>query len=154
NNDSYTYSPNSALTVAAPGVLGNDSSPFGAALTAQLVSGPASGALTLNANGSFTYVPATNFTGNDSFTYVASDGSADSVVATVTLSDPANGALYYDNFVRTNSSITPWVVESGTWAVNNGLLVGGPNGSGGTYGQTYLTNVWKDYSVQAQLQFG
>ena len=47
------------LTVAAPGVLGNDSAVEGDALTAVLVSGPSHAAsFALNANGSFTYVPA------------------------------------------------------------------------------------------------
>ena len=41
--------------------------------------------MTLNADGSFTYTPAANFNGTDSFTYTASDGTADSNVATVTI---------------------------------------------------------------------
>ena len=43
------------------------------------------GTLTLNANGSFTYTPAANYNGTDSFTYKANDGTADSNVATVTI---------------------------------------------------------------------
>ena len=54
-------------------------------LTATLVSGPAHGTLTLNADGGFTYTPDANFNGTDSFTYTASDGTADSNVATVTI---------------------------------------------------------------------
>jgi VCBS repeat-containing protein len=54
-------------------------------LTAVLVTGPAHGTLTLNANGSFSYTPAANYNGSDSFTYKANDGSADSNVATVTI---------------------------------------------------------------------
>jgi VCBS repeat-containing protein len=54
-------------------------------LTAVLVSGPAHGTVTLNANGAFTYTPAANFNGTDSFTYKANDGTADSNFATVTL---------------------------------------------------------------------
>ena len=72
------------LTVAAAGVLGNDTDVDGDALTAVLVSGPANGTLTLNADGSFTYTPDANYNGTDSFTYKASDGTADSNVATVT----------------------------------------------------------------------
>src|SRR5262249_55247264 len=72
--------------VAAPGVLGNDSDVDGDALRAALVSGPAHGALTLNADGSFTYTPAAGFRGTDSFTYRASDGSAEDL-ATVTITD-------------------------------------------------------------------
>ena len=41
--------------------------------------------MTLNADGSFTYTPAANFNGTDSFTYTASDGTAASNVATVTI---------------------------------------------------------------------
>ena len=58
------------LTVAAPGVLGNDGdedSPV--TLQASLVSGPAHGTLVLNVDGSFTYTPAANFNGVDGFTY-------------------------------------------------------------------------------------
>ena len=49
-----------------------------------LVTGPAHGTLTLNADGSFTYTPAANYNGTDSFTYKANDGTLDSNVATVT----------------------------------------------------------------------
>ena len=54
-------------------------------LTAVVVSQPASGSLTLNANGSFTYTPNANFNGTDSFTYTARDGTSVSNVATVTI---------------------------------------------------------------------
>src|SRR5206468_4196104 len=68
-----------------PGVLSNDTDPEHQALTAILVSGPAHGTLTLNADGSFAYTPAPNFNGVDSFSYRANDGSLNSNVATVTL---------------------------------------------------------------------
>ena len=84
-NDSYSTAEDTALSVAAPGVLGNDSDPDGNALTASLVSGPSHGTLTLNANGSFSYTPAANYNGPDSFTYRASDGTATSNVATVSI---------------------------------------------------------------------
>ncbi len=41
--------------------------------------------MTLAADGSFTYTPAADFNGTDSFTYTASDGTAVSNVATVTI---------------------------------------------------------------------
>ena len=66
-------------------MLGNDTDVDGDTLTAVLVSGPAHGTLTLNADGSFTYTPDANYNGSDSFTYKANDGSADSNVATVSL---------------------------------------------------------------------
>src|SRR5207245_2518026 len=54
-NDSFTTDEDTALTVAAPGVLGNDTDIDSPTLTAVLVSNPTHGTLTLNANGSFTY---------------------------------------------------------------------------------------------------
>src|SRR5207253_3031103 len=81
----YFAHKNVTLTVAAPGVLGNDSDVDGDSLTAVLVSGPAHGTLTLNANGFFSYTPAADYTGPDSFTYKASDGLVLSNLATVSL---------------------------------------------------------------------
>src|SRR5207248_3787037 len=63
-NDGYTTNEDTALTIAAPGVLANDTDvDLNDTRTAVLVaaSGPTSGALTLNADGSFTYTPNVNF---------------------------------------------------------------------------------------------
>src|SRR5439155_1484953 len=85
NADSYGLNKNSLLTVNAPGVLSNDTDLDGDTLTAVLVGTAAHGSLTLNANGSFTYTPVSNYFGADSFTYRASDGVATSGTATVSL---------------------------------------------------------------------
>jgi VCBS repeat-containing protein len=85
NSDTYTVSENGTLSIAAPGVLANDTDVDGNPLTAVIGTGPSSGSLTLNANGSFTYTPNANFIGTDSFTYRANDGTANSNIATVTL---------------------------------------------------------------------
>jgi hypothetical protein len=92
-NDAYTVKENTVLTVAKPGVLANDSDADGDVLTAALVNGVSNGNLTLNTDGSFTYTPNANFTGNDSFTYRANDGKADSNIATVsiTITEPTFG---------------------------------------------------------------
>ena len=68
-------------------MLANDTDvDAGATLTATLVGDRRRTArVTLAANGSFTYTPNANFNGTDSFTYTASDGTADSNVATVTI---------------------------------------------------------------------
>jgi VCBS repeat-containing protein len=63
----------------------NDSDADGDALTATLVSGTSNGSLAFNADGTFTYQPAANFSGSDTFTYKLNDGQADSNVATVTI---------------------------------------------------------------------
>jgi hypothetical protein len=75
NPDAYSTTEDTPLTVAAPGVLANDSDPEHDPLSAVLVSGPSHGTLTLNPDGSFTYTPASNHTGSDSFTYQAGDGT-------------------------------------------------------------------------------
>jgi VCBS repeat-containing protein len=92
-DDSYTTDEDTTLTANGAGsnpagVLANDTDPDGDTLSAVLVSGPshaATNGFTLNQDGSFTYTPNSNFSGSDSFTYKATDGSADSNTATVTL---------------------------------------------------------------------
>mgnify|MGYP003321796279 FL=1 len=68
------------------GLLRNDVDPEENDMTTELASGPSSGTVTLNADGTFTYIPiTTNVFNNDSFTYVAKDASgATSAAATVT----------------------------------------------------------------------
>src|SRR5207249_4894707 len=84
-DDTYTTPEDTHLNVTAPGVLANDSDLDGDALSAVLLSSPTHGTLTLNSDGSLVYMPALNFNGTDTFTYQASDGQAQSGVATVTI---------------------------------------------------------------------
>ncbi len=84
-SDSYVVSQDATLTIPAPGVLANDTDVEGQALSAVSPTAASNGTATLNANGSFTYTPNAGFTGSDSFTYRASDGSANSNVATVAI---------------------------------------------------------------------
>jgi VCBS repeat-containing protein len=84
-DDSYITNEGSPLTVDAPGLLGNDNDPSGKPLTAQAITNPLHGTLSLNADGSFTYTPDNFFSGTDSFTYKVSDGTLTSNTATVTL---------------------------------------------------------------------
>ena len=84
-DDSYSTQQDSVLSIAVPGVLGNDSDVDGDALTAVLDTDPMYGVVSLNANGSFDYTPDAGFIGTDSFTYVANDGELDSNIATVTI---------------------------------------------------------------------
>ena len=148
-NDSYTLMANTTLTVPAPGILANDSDADGDSLTAVLGASPTHGTLSLSANGAFTYVPSANYVGSDSFTYRASDGSANSGLATVSISVTAFTSLYADAFARTN--LAPWVVQAGNWAVSGGVLAGGTNVPV-SYGYAYLTNEWGDYSVQSRVR--
>jgi VCBS repeat-containing protein len=83
--DTYSAQEDTQLVIAAPGVLGNDSDLEGDPLTAVLNTDAGHGTLALNANGSFTYMPDSGYTGGDSFTYHANDGIDDSNVVTVTI---------------------------------------------------------------------
>ncbi len=67
-------------------VLTNDTdADAGTTLTATLGASSVNGTVTLTPDGGFTYTPNPNFNGTDSFTYTASDGTAVSNVATVTI---------------------------------------------------------------------
>src|SRR5213075_887586 len=122
-NDSYSTPEDTTLTVIAPGVLANDSDVDGDILSAVLVSGPAHGTLTLNADGSLSYVPAANYNGTDTFTYRASDGSVESADAIVTITatpvnDPpgTSGGIVADDAYTTPEDTTLTVVAPGVLA--------------------------------------
>jgi hypothetical protein len=83
-DDSYSVNPGDTLVILGAGVLANDSHPNSNLLTANVLSGPAHGDLTLNLDGSFTYLPDDDFVGVDSFSYSTNDLSL-SDSATVTL---------------------------------------------------------------------
>jgi len=72
--DTFSVASGSTLQVAAPGLVANDVDIDGGTLTAQVVTPPAHGELTLQPNGSFSYTPLAGFWGSDTFTYVAHDG--------------------------------------------------------------------------------
>lgn len=71
------------LVVPAPGVLANDADPDGDPLTAELLTLPFTGTVTLAANGAYTYTPPLNFNDVVSFTYRVHDTGSLSATATV-----------------------------------------------------------------------
>src|SRR5262249_35903141 len=78
---------NTPLIVSADnGLLANSSTNDVNSVTAQVVSGPSNGSLTVNSDGSFTYTPNAGFSGTDSFSYNVTDGVSTSDPATVTIS--------------------------------------------------------------------
>ncbi|MBI3562206.1 MAG: tandem-95 repeat protein [Gammaproteobacteria bacterium] len=84
-NDAYSVVGGTTLSVAAAGVLSNDTDIDSAGLSAIVSTAPNQGSLTLNTNGSFSYIPSVGYVGTDSFSYVASDGVTSSNPATVTI---------------------------------------------------------------------
>lgn len=95
--DAYEVAQDGVLSVAAPGVLENDSDPEDAELTAELVTTTQFGTLILNPNGSFIYVPNESYAGLDSFTYKAFDGElySEEVTVTITVIAPPVWHLYF-----------------------------------------------------------
>lgn len=81
--DAYVTDQLTPVRVQAPGVLANDADVEGTTLSAVWVSGPARGALSLKADGSFTYTPQASTAGRVEFTYKSSDGALASSPATV-----------------------------------------------------------------------
>ncbi len=82
-NDTYVTPLSTTLSVAGPGVLGNDTDPNGKPLTAAALSSPERGALALNGDGSFIYTPDGAGPARETFTYQANNGEQPSNVARV-----------------------------------------------------------------------
>jgi VCBS repeat-containing protein len=73
------YSDAQDTVLSGTSVLANDSDPDGDPLTAAKASDPSHGAVTMNADGTFTYTPVAGYSGPDGFTYTASDGTLQTI---------------------------------------------------------------------------
>ncbi|MDM7887425.1 Ig-like domain-containing protein [Curtobacterium sp. RHCJP20] len=87
NDDTLTTRAGETLTTTTrqDGLLGNDR---GTGLTVTGNTQPAHGALTLNPDGTYSYVPATGFSGTDTFQYTVTDAAGTVATATVTVVVP------------------------------------------------------------------
>src|SRR5207249_2029344 len=123
-DDSYTTPEDTTLTVAAPGVLANDTDVDGDPLTAILATSPTHGTQTLNNDGSFTYIPALNYHGPDSFTYqpnlrsVPTRRSSDLSITVTPVNDApgTSGGVVADDSYTTPEDTTLTVVAPGVLA--------------------------------------
>jgi len=139
-NDAFTTSEDTPVTF---GVLGNDTDVDGDTLAITQINGTAiavggsvavvGGTVTLNANGTLTYVPALNFNGAPSFTYTVSDGHGGTANATVNgtvtaVNDPPVGVN--DTFTTNeDTSVTFGVTGNDTDVDGNALAVTQINGA-------------------------
>jgi bacillopeptidase F len=93
-DDAYRMIQRGTLTIAAPGMLANDSDPDAGDTLAAVNFGaltPAGGTLVRNADGSFSFTPPLSYTGTKLFSYQVQDGQgALSNVATVSVAVSAN----------------------------------------------------------------
>jgi surface-anchored protein len=124
NDDAYSVDEDGTLTVEGSGVLGNDSDPDGDSLVSTVVAGPQNGMVTLNPDGSFTYVPNPNFSGTDTFTYTTTDVRYE-IIPLGTLGGNTSSALDVNNLGQ---------------VTGNSLVVSDP-GSTGSLLRAYL---WTD----------
>ena len=124
---------NPVVVNAVSGVLSNDTPGDGGAFVAVLVSNALRGAVSLSANGSFTYTPGTNFNGSDVFLYRAVDAAFSSSVARVKIGNAAPVAAGDTNFIVINDTplrvAAPGVLGNDIDTDNDplsSLLVAGP----------------------------
>ena len=107
-NDPVTTLEDTPVNIA---VLANDIDVDNNPLTPSVVSGPAHGSLTVNADKTYTYTPAADYSGPDSFTYKVNDGTLDSNVATVTITVTAvNDAPEFADI--DDPAGGPWEIDS------------------------------------------
>ena len=107
NPDTYSTEVDTPLNVsAAEGVLANDSDPDEDALIAIPNQDVTGGTLTLNEDGSFSYVPDTGFTGSDTFTYFAFDGEiqVETPVSIVVAPNDSGAPVANDDFYSLNEN--------------------------------------------------
>jgi putative nucleotidyltransferase with HDIG domain len=99
-DDAFATPQDTALVQPPPGLLANDADSAAGTLTVDTVPvvAPASGALSLGTDGSFTYTPSFGFTGTDTFTYrvtSSATGLSSNAVATITVSATSSTSLLY-----------------------------------------------------------
>ncbi|WP_158545372.1 Ig-like domain-containing protein [Bremerella cremea] len=113
-------------------LLANDYDPDGDPLTASLTTQAAHGTVVLEADGSFTYTPNSNFQGEDSFTYTISDGQGGFDTATVSLTvTGANDAPEAVNDIAATNEDTSVVID---------ILANDSDLDGDTLQVTFVTN--------------
>ena len=97
NNDGYATDQDTELIIPVPGVLENDIDVDGDTLTAELVDDVLDGTLVFNPDGSFTYMPPTNFFGTASFTYKTIANSLESQARTVMITVLPFATVFWTN---------------------------------------------------------
>lgn len=127
-DDAYTINEDTHLDVnAAQGVLANDSDPDeGDPHSTALLTNVTQGALTLNEDGSFTYLPVTNFNGVDSFTYIVCDNfSCDTATVRITVNPVDDPPVALDDYYSIPVN-TPFILPAPGILENDYDAEGGP----------------------------
>ncbi|WPF89304.1 cadherin-like domain-containing protein [Cyanobacterium aponinum AL20118] len=128
NNDIASTTRNNSIKID---VLSNDSDPEGDIFSLDSFTQPVNGSIALNQDGSFTYTPVNNLTGQDSFTYTIVDehGGKDTATVNITVKTPSfeigsnlNGISYWSTqlpFIDAFQTADQWITtKKGVWSTN------------------------------------
>jgi VCBS repeat-containing protein len=95
-DDAYSVAQDTVLNGSS--LLANDTDADGDTLTAAKATDPGHGSVTVNADGTFTYMPAAGYVGPDSFTYTVSDGALqDTGAASITVTHVNHAPVAVDD---------------------------------------------------------
>ena len=156
NDDVYSTSKNTELTIDAPGVLENDTDPNGDPLT--VVSYDASsteGTVVVNPDGSFTFIPAIDSLNTDTFTYIVSDGNGntDTAMVSINIRDPRVGSdgnsppIAEDDSVMTDLDLEIVVLDPA-----EGILVNDSDPDGDNIAALEVTDVITDQGGRISIK--
>lgn len=138
--DAYTMTQATILSIAAPGILGNDTDPDNPVLLVVAATGHSGNPawLTVNADGSFFFAPDAAFAGVYTFNYTVTDGIATSAPATVTItvnplsSVAATNDAYSVNQGQTLLTAAPGILANDIYPVGGVTLTVTDNVDNGT----------------------
>lgn len=143
NNDTGTTDANDAITID---VLLNDTNPNGNGLVvSEIVSGPTHGSVTINADGTITYTPASDYSGSDSFVYQVCDDVLGNLCATATVTITVNPIIEPNCTIVVHGAISPNGDNK-----NDALVIDGLDCPENQPNQLYVYNRWGNVVFEAQ----
>ncbi len=110
-NDAFTVAEDSGATALA--VRANDTGLGDAPITTTVVSDPPNGTAVINANGTVSYTPDPNFSGQDTFTYTIrdADGQVSTATVTVTVTPVNDTPVAVDDLVTVGEDSPPTAIN-------------------------------------------
>lgn len=116
--------PLDTAAIFAPGLLDNDLSPDGVAITASLLSANPGGTVVVNTDGSFVFTPGPNFYGPYHFEYLARSAAIRLIERGGTAAAPVGDQLwsYLDNGTNPGASWNTLAFDDSAWPTGVGEL--------------------------------
>ncbi|PLX68890.1 MAG: hypothetical protein C0603_04175, partial [Denitrovibrio sp.] len=145
-DDAFVTNEDTPLEISAASLLGNDSDVDGDSLSITEVGNAENGTVTLNDDGSITFTPSGDVSGDGSFTYTTSDGNGGFDTATVTVGitpvadAPTVSLEISDDYTSVDNLVINGSFEDVTGELANGNTVNNLNISSGSWiGLTSMT---------------